>query len=173
MKWRASMSHAYVLWIATVAYAFHILEEYELNWYDWARNVLKLPVSMTSFYIVNSLVIVLGVCCAAVGWQLPVFALSFPAVMAVNATVFHVVPVIRTRIFSPGVVTAVAMFYPVAAWSYYSAWEDGVLTVGTVIGSAVAGIVMMAYPIVLLKIRHFSCFQYASPETASSNPATP
>jgi len=36
------MAHDYVLWIATAAYAFHILEEYELNWYDWARNILKL-----------------------------------------------------------------------------------------------------------------------------------
>jgi len=69
------MSHAYVLWIAVAAYGFHILEEYELNWHDWARNVLKLPVDWTSFYIVNSLVIVLGICCAEVGWQLPIFSL--------------------------------------------------------------------------------------------------
>lgn len=26
------MSHEYVLWIATAAYGFHILEEYDLNW---------------------------------------------------------------------------------------------------------------------------------------------
>jgi hypothetical protein len=149
------------------------LEEYELNWRDWARNVLKLPVDWTSFYIVNSLVIVLGVCCAEVGWQLPLFALSFPAVMVVNATVFHVVPVIRTRIFSPGVVTALVLFYPIAAWSYCGAWADGALSIWTVLGSAFLGIVLMAYPVALLKIRHFSCFKYGSPETANSNTASP
>ncbi len=163
------MSHDYVLWIATTAYAFHILEEYELNWHDWARNVLRLPVNMTSFYIVNFLVVVLGVCCSAVGWRLPLFALLFPAVMIVNATVFHILPVVRTRIFSPGVVTAVVFFYPVAAWSYYEAWEDGVLSAWTAICSLILGVLMMAYPVLLLKIRHMRWFQYSSPESTGTD----
>src|SRR3954463_11520410 len=99
------MTHEYVLWIATAAYGFHILEEYELNWRGWATRVLKLPVDWSSFYVVNSLVALFGLCSAMVGWRCPEFALSFPAVMIVNATVFHVVPVITTRVFSPGVVT--------------------------------------------------------------------
>lgn len=38
------MSHEYVLWIALAAYGLHILEEFELNWRDWARAVLGLPI---------------------------------------------------------------------------------------------------------------------------------
>src|SRR4051794_24018120 len=67
------MTNAYVLWIATAAYGLHILEEYELNWRAWARNVLKLPVDWDTFYVVNALVLVFGACCAMVGWQRPEF----------------------------------------------------------------------------------------------------
>src|SRR3954447_16156422 len=91
-----AMTSEYVLWIATAAYALHILEEYELNWRGWARGVLGLPVEWDTFYVVNALVLVFGSVCAAVGWQRPEFSLSFPAVMLVNATVFHVLPVLRT-----------------------------------------------------------------------------
>jgi len=93
--------------------------------------------------------------------------------MAVNSTVFHVAPVIRTRIFSPGIVTAIDLFYPIVAWSYYGAWADGVLSIRIVICTAVLGTVMMAFPVVLLKIRHVQCFRYSAPETASSNSASP
>jgi hypothetical protein len=162
------MSSEYVLWIAVAAYGLHMLEEYELNWRDWARNVLKLPVDWTSFYIVNFLVVVLGGSCAMVGWRRPEFALAFPAVMLVNATVFHVAPVLKTRIFSPGVVTAVLLFYPVAGWAYYAAWVDHALDTWVAVSSAVLGILLMASPVVLLKIKHFKVFRYGE-----ANQSTP
>jgi hypothetical protein len=155
------VANEHALWIATACYGLHILEEYELNWRDWARNILKLPVDWNSFYVVNALVIVLGVTCSAVGWRQPEFALAFPAVMAVNATVFHVLPLIRTRVFSPGVVTAILLFYPLVFWSYYGAWRDGVLNIWVGLISGVLGIVLMACPVVLLKIKHLEIFRYS------------
>jgi len=155
------VANEHVLWIATAAYGLHILEEYELNWRDWAQNILKLPVDWNSFYVVNALVIVLGVCCSAVGWREPVFALAFPAVMLVNATVFHVAPVLRTRVFSPGVVTAVVLFYPIAIWAYYGAWRYGALSLTVGICSGAMGVLLMACPVVLLKVKHLRWFQYS------------
>jgi Protein of unknown function with HXXEE motif len=152
--------HDFVLWIATAAYGLHILEEHELNWKAWARSVLHLPVEWNSFYLVNALVMALGGICAMVGWRQPEFSLSFPAIMLVNATIFHVLPVIRTRVFSPGVITAVVLFYPLAGWSYYGAWEDGVLTPWVAIASGVLGALLMACPVVLLKVKGAKMFQY-------------
>jgi len=154
------MSHEHVLWIALAAYALHILEEYELNWRDWARSVLHLPVEWGSFYIVNALVVVLGACFAEVGWREPRFALGMPALMIINATFFHVLPTVTTRVYSPGLATALVLFYPVAAWAYYGAWLDGVLTVQTGILSAVFGAALMASPIVLLKNKDRKMFEY-------------
>jgi hypothetical protein len=153
-------AHEHTLWIAVAAYGVHILEEHELNWRDWARNILRLPVDWPSFYVVNALVALLGICCAAIGWREPWLALSFPAVMLINATLFHVLPVLTTRVYSPGVVTAVLLFYPVAAWAYYGAWLDGRLTATTAIVSVLLGAALMATPVGLLKIKGWKMFEY-------------
>ena len=166
------MSHEYILWIALTAYGLHILEEYELNWRNWARYILRLPVEWESFYIVNALVVVLGVCCAAVGWRQPWFALSLPALMLINATFFHVLPTIATRVYSPGLTTAVVLFYPVAVWAYCGAWRDGSLTMVEAVMSAAFGAALMASPIVLLKIKTLPLFDFASMKPAKLSTAT-
>jgi hypothetical protein len=157
---RSRVSHEYLLWIAVAAYGLHILEEFELNWRDWARVVLGLPVEWGSFYVVNALVIVLGVCCASVGWREPWFALGFPALMVINATLFHVLPVVVTRVYSPGVTTAVVLFYPAAGWVYYGAWADGALTTTAGVLSGAFGVGLMAMPVILLKVKGSRLFDY-------------
>ncbi len=102
------------LWLATGCYAADILEEYQLDWRDWARQVIGLRVERGDFYVTNAVVIVLGIVAPnlAVAW--PALALTFPALMLINATFFHVLPVILTKgRFSPGLFTAVVLFYPV------------------------------------------------------------
>jgi hypothetical protein len=148
-----------LLWLATASYGIHILEEYQLNWRDWARGALKLPVEWSDFYVVNALVIVLGIVAANLAdW--PVVALAFPALMLINATFFHVLPVIRMRgRFSPGLFTAVVLFYPVGIACYCRAFADGTLIAGALIGSLVLGALLMASPVVLLLIKDKSYFR--------------
>lgn len=148
--------HAYILWIATLAYALHVVEEFVFDWRTWASSVLRLPVSWALFAIVNGVVVVLGVACSEVGWRCPVFALSLPALMLINATFFHALPWILTRgRFSPGLGTAVLIFYPVAAWAYLGARADGVLSQEVFLLSLLLGALLMASPIVMLKLsRH-------------------
>ena len=148
------MSDEPVLWVALAAYAVHMLEEHELNWRDWARNVLRLPVEWESFYVANAVVVVLGVCCAAIGWRMPWLTLSFPALMVINALLFHVLPTIAKRVYSPGLATALVLFLPVAAWVYREAWRAGALTVASGTVSSLIGAALMATPIVLIRIRH-------------------
>jgi len=154
------MTHAYILWIATFAYAIHILEEFAFDWKNWAQNVLHLPVNWAHFAVVNGIVIVLGVSCSEVAWLCPVYALSLPALMLINATFFHVLPFITTKgRFSPGLGTAVLLFYPIGIWAYYGAYLDGILTTQTAVLSFVLGAALMASPIVMLKLRLRPYFQ--------------
>jgi hypothetical protein len=154
------MSHAFILWIATFAYALHIAEEFTFDWKNWATHVLKLPVSWSHFGVVNGIVIVLGISCASVGWRQPEYALCLPALMLINATFFHVMPFVTTRgRFSPGLGTAILLFYPIAIWAYCGAWLDGVLTPAVAILSLVIGAALMASPIVMLKLRLRPYFQ--------------
>lgn len=143
------MSREYVLWIATISYGLHMLEEYEYNWRDWVGKVLNLQVEWNEFYVVNAFVIILGISCAAIGWRRPEMALSFPAFMLVNATLFHIIPVLATRVFSPGLFTAVVLFLPVAGSAFYGAWKDNVLTIKSGAIAGVLGFAMMMFPIVL------------------------
>jgi uncharacterized protein with HXXEE motif len=153
------MSLTDLLWLATASYALHILEEYQLNWRDWARIALKLPVEWSDFYVVNSIVIVFGIVAANLAVSSPLLALAFPAVMLVNATVFHVLPTIQMRgRFSPGLISAVVLFYPVAIACYWRAAIDGV-GAATLIGSFVLGAGLMACPIVLLKVKNRPYFR--------------
>jgi len=153
-----AMSHEYVLWIATISYRVHMMEETIYDWHGWVRRVLKLQAEWSEFYLVNAFVIVLGVSCAMIGWCCPAVALSFAAFMLVNAVLFHILPVLLTRIFSPGVITATLIFLPVGAWVYYSAWQDGALSTGAAVISGVLGFVMMLFPIVLQKTKRLPFF---------------
>ena len=71
------MSLTDLLWLATAAYGLHILEEYQLNWRDWARAVLGLPAEWNGFYVVNALVVVLGIISAI--WRAIIPALRSPS----------------------------------------------------------------------------------------------
>ena len=154
------MSLTNIIWLATACYGLHVLEEYQLNWRDWARAVIGLPVEWSDFYVVNALVIVLGIVAANLAGAAPGVALGFPALMLINAVFFHVLPVVRTGgRLSPGLFTAVVLFLPVGIACYWRAAADGTLGAGSLIGSLVIGALLMASPIVLLRIRTLPYFQ--------------
>lgn len=149
------MQLAHWLWLATAAYAIHALEEMILDWRDWARAVIGLPVEWSHFYVVNFLVVVLGVVAANLAPVAPGVALGFAALMVVNALAFHVAPFLRSagQRYSPGLFTAVVLMLPVAAGVYRAAATAGVLTWGVVAASILIGVGLMASPVVLLTIK--------------------
>ena len=148
------MSLTDLLWLCAAAYAIHAFEEFMLDWRDWAQAVIRLPVTWSDFYVTNSLVIVLGICCAQIAATQPALALSLPALMLINATFFHVLPMIVTRgRYSPGVFTAVILFYPLGYLAFERAISTGAVTARSVILSFVIGALLMASPIVLLHIK--------------------
>lgn len=148
------------IWLATACYAIHMLEEYEFDWRNWARAVIRLPVEWSDFYITNAIVVVLGIAAANIATELPWLALTFPALMLINATFFHVLPMVVTRgRYSPGVFTAVVLFYPVGVACYCAAGRVGALTTAHVAGSAMIGALLMASPIVLLHLKSWPYFR--------------
>ena len=138
------------LWLCLAAYGVHILEEFVFDWRNWAHNVLHLPAQWNDFYIANALVIVLGVAAAEIAPVWPVVALGFPALMLINATFFHVAPFAWTRgRFSPGLITAVLLFFPLGIYSVRVTGVEGL----TLVLAFVVGATLMATPIVFLKLK--------------------
>jgi hypothetical protein len=147
------MNHEIWLWVATAAYGLHALEEFMLDWKTWANKVLKLPVDWPIFYVVNALVVVLGIIASIIGWRLPALSLAFPALMLINAIFFHILPFVVKKKFSPGLISAICLFLPLGIWLFYGADKDGVLSATTVVGAFALGAGLMAYPIILLKLK--------------------
>lgn len=139
-----------MMWLCLAAYSVHVLEEFVFDWQNWARNVLHLPAQWDDFYITNAVVIVVGIVAAEIVPTWPAVALGFPALMLINATFFHVAPVIWTRgRFSPGVITAVLLFFPLGIETIRRAHADG----ATLATAFVVGALLMATPIVFLKLK--------------------
>ena len=138
-------------WLAIVACGIHIVEEYLLDWRGWVRSLSGIYVSSGLFLTMNALLIVFGMACAAVANRLPAIALAIPALMLINATFFHIGAFLWTRgRFSPGLITAVTLFYPMGIWCFKSAYDAGELTVGTLLESFMLGALVMATPLLLL-----------------------
>lgn len=147
-----------IFWLALTAYILHILEEFFYNWKDWAQHTLKLPVNWTDFYIVNISVVFLGIACASVGWNHPIFSLAYPGLMLINAIFFHILPVIIKKKFSPGVITACLLFLPLCYTAFKQALEMGV-SVTTILAATGEGMLLMVYPVILLKTKDLPFFR--------------
>ncbi len=139
-----------MIWLCLGAYGVHIMEEFVFDWQSWARNVLHLPARWADFYVTNALVIVLGVVAAEIAPVFPAVALSFPALMLINGTFFHVAPFAWTRgRFSPGLISAVLLFFPLAIGAIQT---SDVKSKGFALAFGI-GTALMATPIIFLKLR--------------------
>lgn len=149
-------------WLAMAAYSIHILEEFVFDWRNWARAVIKLPVEWSDFYVTNGVVVALGIAQAALAPTFPIAPLIYASLMAINAIFFHVLPVIVTRgRFSPGLFTAVVLFLP-AAWAVWrKAIETGQVDAATAVISVLGGALLMAYPVVMLRLKSRPYFRQA------------
>jgi hypothetical protein len=143
------LENQFLLWLCVSAYGVHVLEEFVFNWQSWARNVLHLPARWEDFYITNALVIVLGVVAVMIAPRWPLVASGFPFLLLINALGFHIAPFCWTRgRFSPGLITAVLLFLPLGIVTIRAAHLD----LGSLVGAAGVGALLMALPIVFLKL---------------------
>ena len=94
----------------------------------------------TDFYLTNALVLIIGIAQAELAPALALAPLAFAALMLINATFFHVLPFIRTRgRFSPGIVTAIFIFYPLGIGEFAKATAERRLSFGIAIGAFAIG----------------------------------
>jgi len=141
-------------WMATAAYTLHIAEEYALGWRDWVRSITGRFVSNRFFFGFNGLVVVLGAVGAMTAGSWPCTALLFAAIMLVNATFFHIGSMIWKRgRFSPGLFTAVVLFFPIGLWTMKAGLSTSVLTPIRLVGVLCAGLLLHGIPIWILLAR--------------------
>ena len=148
-----SSSFEFTLWVMVFVYAGHILEEYTLDWKSWAEDLSGFRLGWENFWAINAAVIVFGVCCAMIGWQSPAISLIFPTLAIINGLFFHIAPTFIQRRISPGVITSALFFLPVGFWVFWGAQQDQALSLQTILLAIIGGAFVMAYPILLLRLK--------------------
>jgi|GEM_PF-915996 len=150
-------SHSWVLWVGVIATVLHVLEEHAMGWVSWANHEigprLGIEFTETDFMLTNVALVFIALAGAAIGWWAPAISLAVPALFIINAVVFHMLPSARAERLTPGTISAVFIYLPVAAWIFWAAGDDGHLNFGTFLLSFIIGAALMAWPIAVLYLK--------------------
>ena len=150
-------THSWVLWVGVIAAGLHVFEEYAEGWVRWVNEDMGarfgIHVTETEFFLISALLVFSALAAAAIGWWAPALSLAIPALFIINAVFFHMLPTARGGRLTPGTLSAVFIYLPVAAWMYAAAADDDVLSFGTVVLSFILGAVLMAYPLAVIFAR--------------------
>ncbi|MEX0621241.1 MAG: HXXEE domain-containing protein [Solirubrobacterales bacterium] len=168
-------THSWVLWIGIVAIGLHVMEEYAEGWLVWANEQVGprfgITFTQADFFFTAFLLIFYALAGAAIGWWAPAVSLAIPALFIVNAVFLHMLPSLRSDRLTPGTLTAVFIYLPVAAWMFWAAAEDGVLNLGTVVLAFILGTALMYYPLAVAILAKRTGWQESQTSSGEANPA--
>ena len=138
-----------ILWLVPAAYFVHILEE-SPRFVPWAQKYLGAPETFGQFVLGNVIFMAYVIIAASLAifytseWTL-IIGLSAAAWIFSNFLI-HAYFTLRTGIYSPGVVTAGAIYVPVFLYIYSNFWASGLLSTLDVILSFIIGFAIMYVP---------------------------
>lgn len=167
-------THSWVLWVGIVAIGLHVMEEYAEGWLAWANEQVgpRFGVTFTQadFFFTAFLLVFYALAGAAIGWWAPAVSLAIPALFIVNAVFLHMLPSLRSDRLTPGTLSAVFIYLPVAAWMFWAAAEDGVLNFGTVVLAFILGTALMYYPLAVAVLAKKIGWQEGQANTREAGP---
>ncbi|HTU15542.1 MAG TPA: HXXEE domain-containing protein [Solirubrobacterales bacterium] len=150
-------SHSWVLWVGVIAVVLHVIEEYSFGWLSWANEQVAprfgIEIRETDFMLGSLGLVFIALAGAAIGWWAPAVSLAVPALFVLNAVFFHMLPSARDERLTPGTLSAVFIYLPVAAWMFWAAGTDDRLNFGTFVLAFVLGGAIMIYPVAMLVLR--------------------
>lgn len=162
------MSLTILAWLAVGAYALHIVEEHILGWFVWARKNMNLTMEWGTYVTIETSLLILGAVAAMLASVLPVLALAFAALLVINVTFIHLLPMLMGNgKFSPGAISGVLLFYPVG----YVAFTGNGVTPGLMMWAAVIGAAVILWPMLLLRLKAEPYFRVAGVDSAPARKA--
>ncbi|MDX2089142.1 MAG: HXXEE domain-containing protein [Kofleriaceae bacterium] len=139
------------IWLLPCAFALHIVEE-SRGFTAWVRDVLGGSIGLGAFLVNNAIFmgVLVGLCALATRtrqrWA--VIALFFWVAGQVFWNfVFHLFTEIHFGAYSPGLVTATLLYYPLYLFLVRQAVVEGWLTVRWIAASLIAGALGLAFTI--------------------------
>jgi hypothetical protein len=138
-----------ILWLVPIVYCIHMVEETP-RFVPWAKKYLSAPSTFAQFVLGNVIfmVYVLAFVSLAVfypgEWTL-ILGLSTAAWIFSNFLI-HASLTLYTGEYSPGVVTASALYAPIAVYIYATFIQSGVLSQSDIVLSILIGFAVMYVP---------------------------
>ena len=154
------MSLTVLAWLAVAAYALHIVEEHILGWFDWARKTMNISLGWEQYVITEVAILILGLTAAMLsGTPMgPTLVVAFTTLLFINVIFFHLLPMLANGgRFSPGIISGLFLFLPLA-WNVY---KTQTLAQNDLIWAVVLGILLILWPMLLLKLRNVAWFSGA------------
>jgi hypothetical protein len=145
-----------ILWLVPVAYLIHILEE-SPRFVPWAVKYLGAPETFGQFIVGNVIFMAYVIIATSLAvfytneWTL-IIGLSAAAWIFSNFLI-HAYYTLRTGIYSPGVVTAGAIYVPVSLYIYSNFWASGLLSNLDILISMLIGFAIMYVPTLIQEKR--------------------
>jgi hypothetical protein len=146
----------YILWLVPAAYFVHILEE-SPRFVPWAQKYLGAPETYGQFVLGNVIFMAYVIISTSLAifytneWTL-ILGLSAAAWIFSNFLI-HAYFTLRTGIYSPGIVTAGAIYVPVSLYIYSNFWTSGLLSPIDFILSFIIGFAIMYIPTIIQEKR--------------------
>ena len=137
-----------LVWLLPLAYAFHILEEWFGGFPEWLAVVTGSPLPRGAFIVINAValaVMILATRAAARreshGWM----GIAIATILLVNG-IAHILGSLVTGTYSPGLLTGVVLYLPLAQLALARAWsqaEGAMFGRGVVAGIALHALVFV------------------------------
>lgn len=144
-----AMSFERFLWVLPLAYAVHIPEEFFTGFPGWMSEHMHADMDNAGFWLNNSLfmAILLSLSLWANRSRSSLSAFVFLSWASGNLFwnfIFHVVTTVYADSYSPGLVSAALLYYPVSLWAAVLALRSGRLALrGVLAAFAIGGGLML------------------------------
>lgn len=137
------------VWLFPAVYALHIVEEYGAGFPAWMTRHMHASMDNAGFLLNNALF--MAILLATTAWasasrsRFSAFVfLSWASGNLFWNFIFHLLTTLQADSYSPGLVTASLLYYPVSIWGGVLAVRQGRLAVAGVLGAfAIGGALMM------------------------------
>jgi hypothetical protein len=150
---------AWIFYCYPIVALLHVLEEYAYpgGFPAFMRRMAR-PVghyiTPQFAFVFNALFILLSCIGAIVGDDIPVVSLSIANLFLINGLI-HLISSIRAGSYTPGMITALLLFFPLAGLSYYVLLTTSFISFREIVIAALLGVTYQIAPFMYLGIRLF------------------
>lgn len=138
------------IWLMPAAFALHIVEEYVGGFPAWVGTQMHGSMTVPMFDINNAVFMAILLALTAWAWKSRSRLSAFLCLGWASGNLFwdffvHLLTTVFQGVYSPGLLTAALLYYPLSMGAGYLAVRDGRLSRAGVVGAFAVGAALMLF----------------------------